>query len=267
MESFDIDNIDWEEVKEYFSNLKNWFSLENYDYIKRLSRWGIAEIIKDKELLYNVNKKYPEINAPSFWLGVLENRKYKYKLNQNDPDMGESKEYDDRAMTIMAPEKHIALFREIYNSIDNQTPKKQLLEAIKEQDIDKYLQIMLINYRDSLPEVKICDTAYLEIDLTYSDEAIINSLKKKLPKIREQAPLQYKNPRKISDTGIHNLLDQKIIPCMDLLLWQRLTGKKLTDQEMLDLISPYGKVGLDSFRNTIKKKAKEILNGEYKKFA
>lgn len=95
------------------------------------------------------------------------------------------------------------------------------------------------------------------IDTSFSDEAIIEAVKEKLKRIRHN-----KDAKRFSDSEINRFIKFRVIPYIDLFLWSNLTGTKLTDQNMADLLfsdDSTGK-GLDTIRQTTKKKALLLLS-------
>jgi hypothetical protein len=100
-------------------------------------------------------------------------------------------------------------------------------------------------------------SVWLKLDIEQnSDDDIISDLKKMLPLWREK--LKQPGPERQNKIGvgiIASIISFKIIPMMDLFIWEAVAGVKLTNAERLEALQPAADAGslmvdLDSFRKT-----------------
>lgn len=105
-----------------------------------------------------------------------------------------------------------------------------------------------------------------QINTDYSDEVIIAAIKKELVKIRSQQ--RNNSGKRYSDSYIQNLVNDNVIPYIDLMLWQKITKNYLTDTQIANLILPneYNIDRVNKVRKTVKVKADELLSTRGRKF-
>ena len=75
------------------------------------------------------------------------------------------------------------------------------------------------------------------IDLSAADEDILADLKALLPIWREQLGCPQPNQSK-RNSIIKNIIEQNIIPMLDLMLWARHKGFQYTDEQLADILYP-----------------------------
>lgn len=79
------------------------------------------------------------------------------------------------------------------------------------------------------------DSAIFNINTNFSDNVIIEEFKKKLTQIRER---QQSSEMHLSEIALSKMIEYKVLPYMDLYLWQQVTGTKLTSAQIADLLYP-----------------------------
>lgn len=137
-------------------------------------------------------------------------------------------------------------------------------DDVPQEYIDSVKPMDLLDYPDFDLNDNF-DDSYFAIDLGYSDEAILEAFKSKLLELRKN---NIKKGKRISDIEIESLIKYRVVPYIDLMLWGMITGNKLTDQKMADILfadDTEGK-GLDTIRQTTKKKALKLLSQNRPKF-
>lgn len=252
------ENVTKEELLAHFNSVQNWFSLKYYEGLEKLGMVELNLIITSKQMPYIDPFSPTDVDL------CLLHSKYLNELTKAIQYRDLKINQDNREHIVC----ELDIFAMMYNLIEENIPylehSEDVLERLKE--LIKTLSnsshtnaetdlIILSDNIDPHDETGLT----LHIDMTYPDEAILGAIQEILEEKRTVSKdKRIKFSKRISELEKLKIINKRIIPCMDLLLWQRLTGKKLTDQEMLDLIFPYGKVGLDSFRKTIKPKAESI---------
>ena len=103
----------------------------------------------------------------------------------------------------------------------------------------------------------------VHIELSVSDEVIIEAFKKKLSEIRAR---ENSNGKRFSDAAIQRIVDYKIFPFIDLYLWSLYTGRKFTDIEMAAMLypprnnTPLDFDAVDRIARTTRPRALSLLN-------
>lgn len=134
---------------------------------------------------------------------------------------------------------------------------EEFMESLTEEEQE--LQFLL-------PDQDVRLDFQYEINLSYSDEAIIDALKKEL--VRHRLSRAGDNGKSYSNSYIQNLITDNVIPYIDLLLWQKITKNYLTDAQISHLIFPdeYDIDRVNKIRKTVKVKALELLSPNGRKF-
>ena len=109
----------------------------------------------------------------------------------------------------------------------------------------------------------------LTISLGNSDETILSEVKSQLEKARKESERDvFRKGEIITDSEIRSLIDNKVLPYIDLMLWKEITGNKLTQAQMANLLFP-DLIDVDvvaKLRQTTIKKAEKLLSTARPKF-
>lgn len=250
-----------------------WFNLDNYSYLDDFHRasWGI--LIFTKKMVYG-SLKEGESLLPDYNIDFMLNLAlYSYKKGQQLC----KETVEDEIIHKVNFGDFIFMYQDIL--LSNNQNQKDFLDKLKleclnfppefrdevpQEYIDAVTPMDWLNYPDFDLDDNF-DGSYFAINLSYSDEAIIEAFKSKLLELREN---NIKKGKRISDFEIESLIRYRVVPYIDLMLWGMLTGNKLTDQKMADILfadDPDGK-GLDTIRQTTKKKALMLLSQTRPKF-
>lgn len=250
-----------------------WFNLTNYDYLYDFHRASWGCLVFTKKMVYDSLKNGEHL---------LSNYNVDFMLNLALSSYKKGQQLckdtvDDEIIHKVNFGDFILMYQDVLLS-DNQK-QKDFLEKLKSECLNFPYEFEDDTPQECINSVKPMDFLnfpdfdlddnfdddYFAIDLGYSDEAIIEAFKSKLLELRSNCN---KKGKRISDSEIESLIKFRVIPYIDLMLWGMLTGNKLTDQKMADILfadDPDGK-GLDTIRQTTKKKALKLLSQTRPKF-
>ncbi|AFI46741.1 hypothetical protein C2831_06295 [Pasteurella multocida] len=254
----------------------DWFDLSLYENLINFNRtdWTIAMF--SRHIVYkDFNKRLPTEKE------IVEFEKYYITGLVQQIDTVRKKEADLEfecvtkldLFDVLVQYEHLFLSNDIELQSTFDEVRKEILER-KEEFIDggyTPLEFLDILSRDGINREFLDDgrSLALNIELSFSDQAIIESVQSHLKKAREKSKNKdCQNGKRISDTEIESLIRYRVIPYIDLMLWGMITGQKLTDQKIADILfsdDPDGK-GLDTIRKTTKRKALNLLSQVRPKF-
>lgn len=113
----------------------------------------------------------------------------------------------------------------------------------------------------------ICDGAAIYLNLEgYSNKEILNSVEALLPKWREQ--LNIPEPLNVSfakNADIKKILDYKIIPLIDLMIWCEINDREITHSVYAGTLFPSFNRGDTEFKQTILPFLNKIISDDYRK--
>lgn len=108
------------------------------------------------------------------------------------------------------------------------------------------------------------DSLLLSVTTTeLSDDVLVEQFKKKLTEHRQE---NKESGKRLSDYQIKGLIENRVFPYIDLLLWGKSIGNQLTQAQMANLIFPdlYDVDIVNKLRLSTIPKAEQILSGEIK---
>lgn len=210
-----------------------WFDLEDYKGLSKIDR------LKWKWL----------VDMKSFFFDVLN--------NEDLQALAFNKEEQSLRLEIAVFSTKSVIHREIHLEPEPIKNVRELKEEIKafygnDEEGNRYME-------------DLQDIQY-QINTDYSDEVIIAAIKEELVKIRSRQ--RNNSGKRYSDSYIQNLVNDNVIPYIDLMLWQKITKNYLTDTQIANLILPneYNIDRVNKVRKTVKVKADELLSTRGRKF-
>ncbi|KDB46291.1 hypothetical protein KZ386_02150 [Glaesserella parasuis] len=260
----------------------DWFNLEDYDRLSEISRsdWNnmvfckflmLDSLNKQEHKMKNYNLEFMRdffiFSSKNFINGVAE-----HKNAGIDKDARELnniiKEFDFLSLAFYCEEVFLSKNKQAIEFLEKlksecENPSINFSEAPEEYKMTVTPMNWLDDEAIELKNAISIDGNVWMVDTSYSDDAIIDAVKEKLKQIRKG-----EKGKILSDAEIESLIKFRVIPYIDLWLWSKLTGTKLTDQNMADILffdDPDGK-GLDTIRKTTKKKAMMLLSNHRPKF-
>lgn len=109
------------------------------------------------------------------------------------------------------------------------------------------------------------------LDLSYSDDIILNSIKKMLPIWRQQLCVSIdvvtESPIKTSwEINRQKVISYNAFAFYDLTRWQEVSGEKITKSVLAATLYPYGEYGETAIAQTIKSFVEKIFSKNYTEF-
>jgi hypothetical protein len=253
------------ELKDYN---QDWFNLNNYETTKNYTNIEWLQAIKNRRELYskclfinNDLKKHTFIQKPTV--------ESSQSLKQNYPYLPTSTSLLDELFqlsknnTVLHTEEHLPVSKLIFLDIvlllldiqnDTDTSYNPIKETLKNKRPD-FMDFFIKNdtFQQEIDYVMRTNRLYLSIDLTKKFSEISHSLKKLIEK-EQKKTLTFKRSNK--------LYLSRILPCMDILIWQELTFQTLTQIQIFDYIFPIDDNHDYEFENFVKSTlpySKEVL--------
>ncbi|WGE32476.1 DUF6387 family protein [Actinobacillus genomosp. 2] len=264
--------------KESVVNFK-WFNLEKYACLNAMNRTQWDRIVWVRKLTQMEIDEHQLISSDGttrtedqfissvggFILSNVEMLSIEQKFHNKETSI-------DEIITNFDFSLFSACYDEILLDKDNTRANflKKLANLIKTSNDYKHLSFYdELDVPHNIPFADLDNV--IVIDTMFSDEAILSAVKEKLKHIRQKESHHKETvSKRYSDSQISSLIENKVIPYIDLMQWQNVTGEKLTDREISDLLFPIDKQdkdkpkGIDTLRQTTKKKAYELLKGSIK---
>ncbi len=222
-----------------------WFHLENYEPLKDMSREEIYPLLLVRYLNYNfyIIEGYEKARRDILFL-------------DNPLKAGSiSKLYSlENSISDIAVFDFINIVREPSELFD------LLLVTDEGEKVINYAKASMMKTSDKVPAIVV--------DLDYPDEKILDDmrawLKQRRGKERERLTDNeiFGNPL---SSQLRGLIDNKVIPCMDLIFWGECNGVKYTNAQLSDMLFPLQGVGEDKVRKKTRDEAiKYLTTSAYK---
>lgn len=257
----------------------SWFDLDNYDFINKLTLSEFIQELEWRDLLYQAfsddsgifagenNIKYQRIFAGDPHLEALneeekEINEYIQQINDEAPSLWN--EHGDLPSLPSAlgvsPVSFTALSMYGFTAIDQGFFKRD----------DEYFYIrpeaMLASVSGNLADC-LEDTALVSIDLNdATDEEILASMAKLLPKWREQLALPeqpHVAQKRIGLKTLQKLISNRVLPIIDLLIWEAYSSKEVTNPMIALLVFNDDPKDTQAIKDTIKPFALEVMSERY----
>ncbi|CDH07330.1 putative Z3947 protein [Xenorhabdus bovienii str. oregonense] len=262
-----------------------WFDLDNYDICHKFNRiaWWNAIMQRKAMIANDLKKSLSSGMSRDYAISML-----KFYSNEastiiyNNSKKGLDQLRDDSISEIGLFEYidiHSTLRKnhtEIMNSIDKMF---KVIDGYQEKegvpvdsmgyeyawhdyDMDEFFPSDL-NITGSFYEQDINSPPYIHVDLYKNDDLIINDFTEWLKKKRKQENIGTKT-EKISDNDLSKLAENKVLPYIDLYLWKIISGQKITQYQMANLLFPneYEVNITDRLRLVTKPKAMALLESK-----
>ncbi|MCW9709821.1 DUF6387 family protein [Avibacterium sp. 21-586] len=260
------------------TSIPEWFSLDDYENLKYMNRnqWRLVwlyrlhayEYLKNgKENFFSVNQE----TISEFPLDI-KNNVFRDDLISSDDSIHELGDFFIffiyELAKIWGNDEFIKVLDDVGKYVEESKEKKEKKENIEdiwdEVSISDYEELELDNSK-MMEEINKHLGLIISIDTHFSDEAIFKQFKEILSSYRKK---RRENGKIISESEIKSLIEYKVIPYIDLMLWGMITGKKIRDQEIADVLFPdeYDISRIDTVRQTVKKKALKLLSHSSPKF-
>ncbi len=255
------------------ASIPSWFNLNNYEHLKSMNRGQWRNIWLLRRNAYNYLKhkedKLLYINKEDISRFSLNLEFTPDSLFNSQDAINKISESSIFFLYQIAKTKgnneFIKTLDNLSEYIDQHKAKNTYTESIIDDvSIYDYIELDLDN-SEMINEINNHFGLLISVETNLSDEVIIEQFKKVLAEHREKTK---NNGKIISDTEISNIIEYKVIPYIDLMLWSMATGEKFRDQEIADTLFPdeYDISRIDTVRQTVKKRALRLLSSSSPKF-
>lgn len=126
-------------------------------------------------------------------------------------------------------------FDDLHKLIEKQFPTTIMEEKEKFLNGESALVALHASVAAAMPDHATKVLNYIDLDAT--DEDILSDLKALLPIWREQLSCPQSIPSK-RNRIIKKIIEQKLIPMLDLMTWARYNGFQYTDKQLADILYP-----------------------------
>lgn len=236
-----------------------WFKIKNYEYISELNDYDLLEEFSRRRELYN-NREIDFTENELFncyWEGILIGDPNTHTLLKNK-SLLEKTEFD-KDLEITPPkdaesdQSNKYLFEDMLSFDDSVYPLGilQLLKykmILKEEGIykrgDEFDYFKSGALQGSISKLLNEDIVSCQIGLSsFTDEEILSSLKTHLPKWREKMKIPEPSKRFIKSSEISKIRSYRIIPILDLMIWEAQTDNSVPKSVIAALVFPIGEMG------------------------
>lgn len=238
----------------YNQNLKSasldWFNIKNYLKYNKLNIEQIRKVIAHRRKIYNCIsfELIPILNYDQF-LYFIVHEPLESIIKNNINRAGES-----------CFKLDLSIFLEnIYNVIELEANyDKYKLDGVESEKMRNELKKENELYRRKavLETISNYYEPLMKVDLSYNDNWIIEEFSSLLKKRR--------NDDKISKSWVLKIQNYRLIPLMDLLMWEALTGNAITNKKKASLLFPDNiNVTEKQIKDIHKKQALRLLTSEF----
>lgn len=241
-------------VHEINIELQSWFNIENYQDVEKLS---LREFYKEFQVRKNIceGMDFFEGDHPTFKT-ILGGK----PLISETMNMEELSNYNNSHIHQVSFKHFESLKRtlELFSHDSFVKGTNELKKEIKSQPITSIMKDILRNNSDN--------RLFISFDIKYSsDEEIINALKVMLPVWRGDYRIKESKVEKFGLAKIIKLIDYRILPMMDLLLWAKFKKISLTNTVLSRILYPRltDEIrGEEQLKETDRPLAEKALSGE-----
>lgn len=257
------------------TSIPEWFNLDDYENLKYMNRnqWRLVWLYRCHAYTYlkGDGEKFFSVDAETiskFPLNI-KNNNFRDDLISSDDLIGEVNDsfifFIYELAKIWGNNEFIKVLDNVGKYVEESKAKQENIEDIWDDvSISDYAELGLDNSKMT-EKINEHFGLIISIDTHFSDEAIFKQFKEILSSYRKK---RRENGKIISESEIKSLIEYKVIPYIDLMLWGMITGKKIRDQEIADVLFPdeYDISRIDTVRQTVKKRALKLLSPSSPKF-
>ena len=241
-------------VHEINIELQSWFNIENYQDVEKLS---LREFYKEFQVRKNIceGMDFFEGDHPTFKT-ILEGK----PLISQTMNMEELSNHNNSHIHQVCFKHFDSLMRtlELFSHDSFVKGTNELKKEIRSQPITLIMKDILKKNGDN--------RLYISFDIkNSSDDEIINALKVMLPVWRDEYQIEESKIEKFGLAKIIKLIDYRILPMMDLLLWAKFKKITLTNTVLSRILYPRltDEIrGEEQLKETDRPLAEKALSGE-----
>ncbi|MGJ3354346.1 DUF6387 family protein [Providencia sp. Je.9.19] len=256
----------------------SWFSLDNYAFLEDLTLENLIEELILRNFLFTLIEDYESSDYDEYEI------KFERIFN-GDPNITISNQEEREADEVIEyVNSQIPSLRNLYGELPS-LPSKNGVSPItfseltmysyaaieqgffKIDEEDTYIKsnAMLASVTGNLDCFNNLVLTWINLDDATDDE-IITSLTQLLPLWREELSLpeqEHVSQKRIGIKTLHKLISNRVIPILDLLLWEKMNGKNVTNPMISLLVFNDDPKDTQAIKESIKPFALEAMSGKY----
>lgn len=221
-----------------------WFDINNYDYIKDIDDIALLEEVIMRTCIYEqaAKERVSESYDSFMWSEVLKGQP---NMEQSWQDEGAIKkapehlEKKERKLKLLSSNEAVfpmpcMMLEHYFSRLKEKEDQQKLLVEDNEQEIIK------LSYSDFMGDSSIICNIGLD---NYTDDEILMALKHHLPLWRKDLNIPESNKRFIKPAEIKKIREYRIIPFLDLMIWERDMSATITKSVIAASVFPDGEIG------------------------
>jgi len=220
-----------------------WFDINNYDYIKDIDNIALLEEVIMRTVIFEQAAKgrISESYDSFVWSEVL-NGQPNMERSWQDEGVGkkapEHLEKKEQELKMLSSNEAVfpipcVMLEHCYSRLKE---KEQELSSVK----DNEQKVIKFSYSEFMGDSSvICDIGLGN----YTDDEILMALERHLPLWRKDLNIPEPTKRFIKEAEIKKIREYRIIPFLDLMIWERDIGVAITKSVIAASVFPDGEIG------------------------
>lgn len=219
-----------------------WFNISNYDYIKNIDDIALLEELILRTCIYEhaAKGRISESYDSFIWGEVLKgqpNMGQSWEDEGADKEVPEHLEKKEQKLKLLSSNEAVypvswAILEHYYSRFKEKEQKLSVKD--NEQEEIKF------SYSDFMGDSSVlCDIGLGN----YTDDEILMALKRHLPLWRKDLNVPEPPKRFVKEAEVKKIREYRVIPFLDLMIWERDMGMTITKSVMAACVFPDGEIG------------------------
>lgn len=221
-----------------------WFDINNYDYINDLDDVALLEEVFIRTIIYQraAKERIAKSDISFIWSEILNGQPDTHKSFSNEPEDQTAPgflEVERQQLKELSSNEAISCIScsmlDYYHSrLKEKENKQELSGKDNEQEIIKF------SYSDFMDDSSVICCIGLD---KYTNDEILIALKRHLPLWRKDLDISEPKKRFVRPAEIEKIKGYRIIPFLDLMIWERDMSVTITKSVIASCVFPDGEVG------------------------
>ncbi|KID40471.1 hypothetical protein QT16_01280 [Pseudoalteromonas distincta] len=221
-----------------------WFDINNYDYIRNIDDIALLEEVIMRTCIYeHAGEGRIDKSGNSFiWSEILNGQpdtEQSFNNEPFDPKISQRSELKQQQLKVLSSNEAVnpvpcAMLDHYHSRLKEKENQQKLSAKDNEQEIIKF------SYSDFMGDSSIICNIGLD---NYTDDEILMALKHHLPLWRKDLNISEPKKRFIKPAEIEKIRDYRIIPFLDLMIWERDMDVTISKSVMATCVFPDGEIG------------------------
>ena len=221
-----------------------WFDINNYDYIRNIDDIALLEEVIVRTCIYEqaAEERIAESDNSFIWSEILNGQpdtEQSFHNEPKDPEVSQRSELKQQKLKVLSSNEAVfpmpcMMLEHYFSRLKEKEDQQKLLVEDNEQEIIK------LSYSDFMGDSSIICNIGLD---NYTDDEILMALKHHLPLWRKDLNIPESNKRFIKPAEIKKIREYRIIPFLDLMIWERDMSVTITKSVIAASVFPDGEIG------------------------